>query len=329
MSMVIRSQKKDYTNYHKNINKAEEFFFVKNNVDSCIFYYDKVFSEYDFIFVKDLVNASQIAFFKKKEYKKYIILGFKQGLKIEHLKQIALFKSIYSNLLNDKKLQDKFVINRKIYLKKIDYKYLDWIYKITIEDQKSKNLKDYDSSIIIKTILELKDSIKNKGFPGERLIGISDSVIFKAIGKPYLDLKKRIKNDKSLNYITSDDEILAPKWPEIILVHNFCSYNLLKEDFKQQIKEGNIHPRDVGLIYDNSYRVTSGLFPSYCGNVNLKGVYKLNLFVPRYVYEKADLKLTNQMRSNLNIVSVEVDNKKKEYEINSGFKLFWGFWGCR
>ena len=35
------------------------------------------------------------------------------------------------------------------------------------------------------------------------------------------------------------------------------------------------------------------------------------------------------MRNDLYIVSLGVDDKKREYENKAGFKLFWGFWNCR
>ena len=43
-----------------------------------------------------------------------------------------------------------------------------------------------------------------KGFPGDRLIGISDSTIFKEIGKPYLDLYPQRKTYKKLWYRSSE-----------------------------------------------------------------------------------------------------------------------------
>ena len=95
LSISCLSQSKNYFVYHSLINKAEELFFVQNKLDSSLYYYEKVFSDYDFIFVKDLVNASQIAFYSKKPYKKYIKQAFEQGLKIGYLSEIPLFKNEY------------------------------------------------------------------------------------------------------------------------------------------------------------------------------------------------------------------------------------------
>src|SRR6188472_4413618 len=85
------SQKTNYIDYHITINKAEELFFLEQKTDSALFYYDKAFKEYDFIFVKDLVNAAQIAIFSNKPYQKYLERGFYYGLKPSHLDNFPLF----------------------------------------------------------------------------------------------------------------------------------------------------------------------------------------------------------------------------------------------
>lgn len=320
------SQKSDYIDYHKDINKAEQLFFIENKTDSALFYYDRVFTNYDFIFVKDLVNAAQIAIFSKKAYRKYIERGFSQGLKLSHLKNYPLFAKVYSSLLKDKKLLSIYQINRKKYISRIDFKYLDWIYKIAIKDQKNKFLKDDYSSLVFQTTNRLKDSIIKKGFPGDRLIGIADSTIFKEIKKPYLDLYEQRKGDSKLWYMTSDEQILSPNWPQIILVHNPCSYYLYKTILLDEMRKGNIHPRDIALIYDNMYR-SKNEFPSYCDNVPLKGVYGLNMFTDYSTY--TNKKETNEMRKMLYIVSTDIDDKKMEFEKKYGFRLFSGFWSCR
>lgn len=320
------SQKINYIDYHKDINKAEELFFMENKTDSALYYYDKVFAKYDFIFVKDLANAAQIAFFTKKPYLKYIEQGFEQGLKTDHLKRYSLFKFIYPKLLEDKKLLKIYQIKRKKYISRIDFKYLDFIYKIAIKDQKDKcNDASYKGVVYI-TTERIRDSILQKGFPGDRIIGIADSTVFKEVGKPHLDLYNQRKNDKKLWYMTSDEEYLSSEWPLVMLVHNRCSYFLYKDVLLEEMKKGNIHPRDIGLLYDNVYRFKNYL-PSYCNNILLKGAYHLNSFTN--YSELTDRNETNAMRKKLYIVSTEVDDKKKEYEIKYGFKLFTGFWFCR
>ena len=318
-------QTKDYIEYHKSINKAEEFFFMEEKADSALFYYDRVFAGYDFIFVKDLVNAAQIAAFSGRPYLKYIEQGFEQGLKLSHLKNYPLFAKAYPALLKDRKLQEAYNKSRKKYLSGINFKYLDWMYKTAIKDQQHKLKKNY-SALVRQTTDRLMDSVVKRGFPGDRIIGIGDSTIFKEINKPWLDLYEQRKKDKGLFYMTSDEHILSQHYPQVMLVHNSCSYHLYKNILLDEMKKGNIHPRDIALIYDNMYRY-KGEFAHYCDKVALKGAYRLNLFTD---YSKLNnIAETNEMRKKLYIVSTDVDEKKREYEMKYGFKLFSGFWGCR
>lgn len=325
LSMASWCQNDDYINYHKQINKAEELFFMEKNADSALYHYEKVFSGYKFIFAKDLVNAAQIAIFSGRPSRKYIEQGFEQGLKLSHLKKYPLFSKVLPYWLSDKKMQSRFQKGRKKYLERIDFKYLDWIYKLAIDDQRSKQSRNY-AALIYKATERLRDSIIKKGFPGDRLIGISDSTIFSEINKPHLDLYEQRKKHKELSYMTSDEHILSPNWPQIILVHNSCSYALYKDVLLGEIKKGNIHPRDVALIYDNMHRFKDNL-ANYCNNISLKGAYRLNMFT-EYT-NLTSISETNQMRKSLHIVSIEVDAKKQEFETRFGFRLFSGFWGSR
>lgn len=135
---VFSQEKKDYTHYHKEINKAEVFFLKENNVDSCLYYYDKTFEAFDFIFVKDAMNAAQIAYFSKKDYKKYLIKGFDYGLKLDHLRWIKLFEPDLKKLLVDKDLLKEHASRKKNYLEKLDLEYLNTIYIFGIQDQLDK-----------------------------------------------------------------------------------------------------------------------------------------------------------------------------------------------
>lgn len=320
------AEDEDYRDYHKRINEAEFLFFSEEQADSALHHYDRVFEDFDFIFVKDIVNAAQIARYTNVEYEKYLQLAFKFGLKLEHLQSYPLFSDDYQSFLSNTQIQKAFKVNREIYLQSIDYEYLNWMYFMGLKDQKDKYQKDYDKRIIYKSLMHIRDSIRTRGFPGDRLIGIADSTVLKDAGRKEHDVNRRAE-ELNLRWVKSDDEILSQKWIFNILIHNYCSYYLLEELLLEEMAKGNIHPRDIGLIYDNTLRVKS--LPEYCGKVHRKGAYHLNLFVPKSVYAKKDRKEINRLREKLCIVPLELDDIKKEYEINHGFKLFSGFWKCR
>ena len=326
LSISCLSQSKNYFVYHSLINKAEELFFVQNKLDSSLYYYEKVFSDYDFIFVKDLVNASQIAFYSKKPYKKYIKQAFEQGLKIDYLSEIPLFKNEYKKLILDKVLNDLFLENRKKYLAKIDIEYRDFTYDLGINDQKHKHLKGgaYDVKKH-ESIIKLNKKIEIKGFPGDKIVGIADATIFKELKSKYKDFYERFKNDKLLkSYFTSNDEALSEQLIMCVLIHEFSSFSnsYLNSIWLKEIKKGNIHPRDVALLHDNTYR------SDYASLTKIKGYYLNNIFAP-YIKKNINRKEINNMRKNLHIVSLEVDEKKKEFEVFHGFKLFTGFFNGR
>lgn len=321
------SQEVDYSEYHKKINKAEELFFMQNKVDSSLYYYDKAFKEYNFIFVKDLVNAAQIAIFNKKPFEEYLEKGFSFGLKFSHLYNYPLFNDYINSISKSSKKKLKIYLKQRAkYLKKIDFEYLDTIYKIAIKDQLEKKSKTYFNIEIKKATDNLFEIIQKKGFPGEKIIGLSDSLIFKEIGKPELDLSNQISNNINLQHMTSEEEYLASKYPIILLLHNPCSFKLYANKLKEEIKKGNLHPRDFGLIYDNIIRFDKRL-PNYCDNIKIDTPFLLNRF--SNYDEFTDILAINKLRSEYCIVSLELDKVKIEYEDAHGFKLFSGFWNCR
>ena len=181
----------NYWNYHELIRKAEIAFYLNNDIDSSLHYFNKAFNTFSFNYVHDLVNAAQIACFSKKEYKNFIYKGLRYGLKSSHLKQIPLLKETISEIEDFEKTPEYKII-RQNYLSGLDFDYLSWIYDLGIEDQINKIEPNYDI-YTLNYINELIPKIKQKGFPSNRKIGIEDSTIFSEIGKPELDLIRRLE----------------------------------------------------------------------------------------------------------------------------------------
>ena len=111
-----------YLEYHELINQAERYYFLNSNVDSSLAYYDKAFEQYSFIFLKDLVNAAQICVYERKlKFREYLLKGFKFGLQIKHLNHFPLLKTLTDDLFSDTSFMEQAILNRKIYLKNINY----------------------------------------------------------------------------------------------------------------------------------------------------------------------------------------------------------------
>ena len=325
-----QEKNEDYSVYHKNINKAEVLFFNQKQVDKALLGYQKVFSDFDFIFLKDLINASQIAKFSNKPYIGYLKKGFQFGFKPEMLKNYPLFKDVSDSLLLDKNFKESYKKGRVKYLSTIDFEYLSWIYDVVILDQINKSKPKYDV-FLAERLSKFRSKIKEKGFPSDRLIGIDDSLIFKEIGFPKKDLSVKARNKEELYYkLQTDDGNLASSKVLLPFIHHRCSFAKLETVFIKEINKGNIHPRDVGLLYDNAYRFNKdNSYPQYCKSVRQKGYFRLNMFLGYPKEFKSNIISTNALRKKFNIVSLETDVIKKEYEEEHGFILFSGFWNCR
>jgi hypothetical protein len=330
IQFVANCQDINYYDYHDYINKAEQHYFIDNNVDSSLYYYQKAFAEFDYVFVKDPLIAAQVAFYNNKPFEEYLFKGFKVGLRIEHLSEIKLFEPIYDKLNLNETLQAEYRKRRKLYLESIDFSYRLQMSKMFIADQKDKHKNDYER-IKFDKMGELLKLINSKGFPGAKIIGIDDNKMFSEIGKPEFEadsiFKKYGKDLKHLPYLSLDEETLSTKFIMVILFHNKCSYSELEKSIDNLIARGEVHPREIGIIYDNMF-INNRNVKFQCKRPDQDSVVlRLNPFgnyAPvNNIQEKVD-----SLRKSWHIVPLSVDMAKKYYEKEFGFKLSFGFWGC-
>lgn len=325
----IAQPKTDYTLYHQYINKAESYFFLENNVDSCLYYYNLAFDNFDYNFVKDLYNATQIAYFSKKAYKPYLIKGFLYGLKIQHFKNNVLTKPIYESWLCDDSLKEAYRARRAIYLKNIQFDLLLKMYDLGINDQINKNLsrskyaetKQRDFQI-------LRLYTQQYGFPNATIIGIDDDNIFDEIQKPQYNLQERKKRfNKKLEYYKLHNNNLESSPIIVLLYHNQCSYLEWFSQLRLLIAKGDLHPRNVGILYDAMYRdFDSGDCIGKNKPNAIDGLFYLDPFC-NYKLFNCSKEKTNTIRKQWHIVPLEVDEQKRFYEKRYGFILFHGEFG--
>lgn len=327
VSLQIFSQKNNtnYFDYHNQINKAETLLFKENNLDSCFYYYNKTFKEFDFIFVKDLVNAAQIAKLNKREYKKYIMQGFENGLKLYHLESFSIFKNELSSLQKDQKLIIKYNEGRKKYLARIDFEYLDKVYNVAIgervnkyfERSKHKHKLEYEFSV-------LSNIIKKKGFPGDKLLGIADSTIFRETKSVKLDISIRenktkirevYKHYNKINEVTFSQSIIRI----FFLNLDFCLFNTLdKKTILSEIKKGNIHPKDVAYYNDSAFIFRKTNDANLCGARQAYPLFNIDLVTE----EDFNIHKANEIRKQFYMVDYDIDLKKREFEKQNNLKLF-------
>ncbi|MFY7810631.1 MAG: hypothetical protein ACOVQ2_02760 [Flavobacterium sp.] len=315
---------KSYVDYHKQINKAEELFFKDNKKDSAFYYYDKTFGEFkEFVFLKDILNVLQLSIVEKREYEKYIELGFNNGLKLLDLNNFPIIKNKKINIL---KFQKKYDQIRKKYIQKIDLEYLQWVYNLTGEDQIVKERWDgfYENIYLPKKINELKNKIIEKGYPGDRIIGITDSTIFKELNSKFYRDYTKIKMVKKVKEDHSSYEFLSASFLFPFHMHHYCTFYYFEDLWLKQIAMGNIHPRDVAYIHDDHCRYLNNkkYFINSCVN-------KLNskFYILRNVCKNKDfdLKSSDEQRKKWLIVSHEIDSLKRDFEIINNVNLFYGY----
>jgi hypothetical protein len=323
-------QQTDYRLYHQYINLAETHFFVSQNRDSAFYYFDKAFTAFDFIFAKDAINAVQLALYSKRPFQHYLIKGYENGLRPDYFKAIKLTQELYAKLVTDTTMTRLYKTARAKYLKKVNFQYLQAIYEISMEDQIKKNSSDLDYADFRKMCINVLRVYSKKygGFPGSKLLGIADSMIFKEVGLPSFDWnKKKQKYGKSLDYFKIDND-LSSKFFIIIMVHNDCAFLELEKELKDAVIKGEIHPREVGLVYDNMFRPGANSRYYSCTKPPMqKGVFYLNSYTDYRTIPVPDTTV-NSLRASWNIVPLKIDGLKQEFADQNGARLFWGFWDC-
>ncbi len=345
----------DYRVYHKLINNAERCYFLDNRNDSAYKYYDLAFSKFDFVFAKDCFMAAQIAFYSKNErYISYLKKGFKNGLRPQHLKYSKILMPLLRDSIAFNRKFGDYKELRKIYLKRINVSALKTVINHVSQDQSEKNMA-YSANIYENTyeynkklqrhISVIESLIDRVGFPGDKIIGIDQADIMKELGQDssdYMDLYNLIYKDPKYNtgrmqFAACDDCISQEKlFP--LLLHHVCIYQLLHTKWEGLVISGQIHPRDVALLFDNTLRLYDDPADATnckriseiwgCDYVRPPGCYKSYVFVD-YKKLNCDRRTTDSMRSALFINPLVVDSAKKAFADIHGFDVSFGPMYCR
>lgn len=322
----------DYKLYHELVNRAEICFFSKNNPDSAFYYYDKAFATFDFAFASDCFMSAQMAYSRKNpKYIGYLNKGFQNGIRREDLSLSKAFAPL-TDQRTFSAIFPSYTSLREKYLKRIRTGLLRRVSRDVSADQQEKNsdMNTY-APIINKRLANFETLTKANGFPGDKLIGLSQENIWAELG---LDTAYyRISFDGSYYTALGQTEIFP------MLVHHECVYSWLKNYWGGWILKGEIHPREVALLYDNMLRLyDSPTFPQsqgrriaeafVCEYGKPYGGYGINMFVS-WPNLKIPRRITDSMRERLFINPVYVDSLKKEYAESRGWKTSFGFWDCR
>ena len=338
----------DYRIYHRWINNAERCFFLEGKTDSAYQYYDMAFAKFDFVFAKDCFMAAQIAYYNKSgKYADYLRKGFKNGLRSEQLKSSKILASLATDSVVFKKKFQDYKELRKLELKKM--------IQHVAQDQSEKNMpysdNDYQNEYEYYHKLQvhinfIEALIKQVGFPGDKLIGIDQDNIMKELGRDssdYIDLYDQIYKDPkyrvSKMQFTTCNDCIAQTMIFPLLVHHVCIYQLFANYWQKLIISGQIHPREVALLYDNSLLLYdlpkseenrgSKIANAFsCNYTKPFGCYYINPLV-YYKNINCDRAVIDSMRTALYINTIQVDSFKQIFSDKYGFKTSFGFFDCR
>ncbi len=323
----------DYNVYHKYIAKAEQFCFIENNTDSSLFYFSKAFNSYDFVFVKDCIEAIQIAVIFKKDslLMPYFKKAFENGFKISNLYNLATHdgRTGFFDYVRKKpdfylKLDKIYPEARNVFLKRINIDVLNLITKRFAYDQSNKNSSNdsLKNDIFRKNFLLIDSLIGINLFPSEQVVGVTQHGIFKEAGKTYKELidwydilKSTVSkiNHFSESQFTIEEYALTSNMVFVLLYHYDSSYIFLEKNISKLISSGAMHPRELATLHDEyviKYRIRKGK------KVNIsfipeKSVGPHILFFDN-TQENRDK--VNRKRAAYGIVPVEVDSAKHLFE---------------
>lgn len=304
-----------YDEYHQMISTAEEYYFLQNNVDSALFYYQSCFEAFDFVFARDAINAIQIAYKERRPIEYFLEIALEAGVTPSILSNIPALNNFVQDSMPNLDLMQDYDLYRSRYLDRINVECLNSIYRLGIIDQISKTKRKPETGTLFKLGLAF-------GLPGEKNCGIEQMDIHKELGSGaanFLNIRDSIseKSGRNLRYYSLDNNSLIMYIPIVIMLHDYCTYKDYERSLLKAYSEGYIHPREIGCIYDNSYRGESN-----CKMFPIRGIFGLNTFVNS---SNMDTKKANQLRAKWGICSVETDQKKKELE-KTGFKFIWDYW---
>ena len=197
-AQTIAQQDTNYWHYHELIYKAECALFDKHDVNACFHYYDQAFNNFEFNYAHDLVNAAQLAHYYNRDYMKYLKKAVRFGVRPLNLQSIPVWKksyvTVYKEFLNYFRSEEGQAV-RQQYLATIHQEYLAWTYQFVLREMKYRRsphgeeywdrFNQWDE--------ELLQKIKEYGFPGAKLIGIDDSLLYKELQNAELNFNRLVK----------------------------------------------------------------------------------------------------------------------------------------
>jgi hypothetical protein len=355
-AQATAQQDTNYWHYHELIYKAECALFDKHDVDACFQYYDQAFNNFEFNYAHDLVNAAQLAHYYHRDYMKYLKRAVLFGVRPLHLSSIPVWRKSYITVYKEfisYFRSEKGQAVRQQYLATINQEYLAWTYQFVLREMKYRrsNLGDEYWQSFNPWDEELLTKIKEYGFPGAKLIGVDDSLLYKDLQNEELNFNRlvklgadslclRPKTDVVKVSITGEktwikrddlpkddcpklDGSCAQIWFFVYMAHNPCPLKIFEATY-DEIAKGNLHPREYAKMIE--YAIFSrrecdcekyGKQVFRIGNTMSHKDFRLGKF---FLPDNE----TDALRKKYWIIPLRVEQAKAQFGIEHGYRFNWG-----
>lgn len=296
-----KSEKKttDYNKYHSEIIVAEELI-SQEKYEEALNRYDKLFNEYDFIFLRDYKVVSQISILigEKEKGLVYIKKAISNGWELTNLKEQ---KFLGENLLESdwKKIEEQYENLHNRFLNRIDSTLKNRVRSMIEKDQKLA----YKASIIEneqeqekfisenfpkhseEQLVHLIEIMETTGYPGEFLIG-NDFWVSTILSH---------HNSQGLDYVKKD-----------------TLFDFIRPKLVQFLNEGYISPYEIALPEDWRKTVLSEWNESPYGYLNPPN--------------PSNISQINKTRKAIGLRTIELRNKLVDIEVKTGMNFYLPDW---
>ena len=289
----------DYNTYHSEIILAEELI-SQEKYKEAIIKYEKLFKEYDFIFLRDYKIVSQLSFLigKKEKGFMYIKKAISHGWELTNINKQKFFRKNlldsdwenieqqYEDLHNQFLKRIDLTLRNKVHLmiekdQKLAYK----AYMIKDEEEQEKFISDNFPKHSEEQLANLIKIIETNGYPGEFLIG--NDVWVSTILSHH--------NSQGLDYVRKD-----------------TLFNYIKPKLIQFLNKGYISPYEIALPEDWRKTVLSDWNESPYGYLNSPNL--------------ANISEINKTRKAIGLRTVELRNKLIDIEEKTGMNFYLPDW---
>ena len=290
-----KAKNKDYVHYYKQATKAESLI-VSEKFMAALLIYEELFSQYDFIFLREYQVATQLSVYLKDKERviKYLEHGISSGWQLKAIKSHKNLMDLL-NAKDWKRLKGRYKLLRKSYEAKLNHELRKQVKKMFSKDQwkafgalfkfsSDKQDKYAENKFAPHSEQQLKQAAEifdNYAYPGEKLIG----------------------NNYWMSTILSHHNSISKAYAE-----KDQWYPNIKSSLKHFIKKGEMSPYEYALI-DEWYLSTK----------SIKNEAYYGIITPP---NKTELQKVNKLRAAIYLRPIEIRNGLVEIEQKTAMDFY-------